>query len=477
MKPPYESIPRELNEFFEVCRDDDARIDEHIDRLLASVPGDRLAAGIVDVLAAGMPVDWPSALQLVGILANESPELWSALIQAIESREDLEIPALMEGIALLRQADRLPATGRCSDLAEEWAEATAGDNAEVETLIRLVEEDPEDATTWLGEVAEWSVADRNRLIEQLRTHPPGHGRDTLLSWIESIDADGLEAESAESEKTADVPVSLSPSWELAKPDVRPLWITDLTETGTFGVGLETAISSPCVRIVVAGSLLAGLQYANSFEPSDDAFEPRMPEGRNLSFHPVLVRQMIRELVRIGFSGKSVPTRTDSILETLLREISPEQESDAAQWERWTRILVDSNPLDRRPSALFADARETLDGLGYWLVPDTLAKELASEFRFRTDDTEIERVRGVMRVWFERSLGPRMGGLIEALRQMGYFWLSLGELDGRDDPTLWHSRARASARIVADLSDPSRVVATHPFVEQFMLRVFAAAASG
>lgn len=475
MKPPYESIPQELNKFFEACRGDDALIDEHIDRLLASIPGDRLAAGIADVLAAGMPVDWPSALQLVGMLANDSLELWPALIKAIESREDLEIPALMEGVALLRQADRLPATGRCGELAEEWAEATAGDNAEVETLIRLVEEDPEDATTWLGEIAEWSAADRNRLIEQLRTHPPGHGRDTLLSWIESIDADGLEAESAESERTGDVPVSLSPSWELAKPEVRPLWMTDLTDTGTFGAGLETVISSPCVRIVVAGSLLTGLQYANSFEPADDAFEPRMPEGRHLSFHPVLVRQMIRELVRTGFVGKNVLARIDTIFETLLREIAPESESDFAQWERWTRILVDSNPLDRRPAALLADARETLDGLGHWLVPDALAKELASEFRFRIDETEIDRVRGVMRVWFERSLGPRMGGLIEALRQMGYFWLSLGDLDFRDDPSPWHSRARASARIVADLSDPSRVVATHPFVEEFMLRVFTAAA--
>ncbi|MBI1322784.1 hypothetical protein GC170_06325 [bacterium] len=464
-----------MNEFFEACRLEDAHVEEHIDRLLSRVSADRLASGVDTVLASGIPEDWPAALNLVGLLANESQELWTSLIRAIETRQDLQIPDLMEAVALLNQANRLPEKGRCFELAEEWAEATAG-HSEVETLIRLIEEDPEDAASWLGEIVDWSDAERGLLIEQLRDHKPGHGRDTLISWIESIESDRQHDELAESMEHELSPELLIPTWDLAIPEIRPLWITDLTDTGTFGAGLETVISSPHVRIVVAGSLFTGMQYANSFEPADDnSFEPRMPEGRNLSFHPVLVRQMIRELVRIGFAGKSVPARIDSIFESLLREISPKRESDAAQWERWTRILVDSNPLDRRPGALSADARETLDGLNYWLVPDPLAKELASEFRSRNDDTEIDRVRGVMRVWFERSLGPRMGGLIEALSQMGYFWLSLGELDGLDEPSPWHSRARASARIVADLSDPSRVVATHPFVEQFMLRVFVVAA--
>lgn len=474
MKPPYESIPQELNDFFEACRRDDAAIEEHIDRLVASVPAGRLAAGVATVLEHGIPEDWQAALQLAGMVSNESQELWSALIKAIETRQDLEIPAMMEAIALLKQADRLPDSGRSCELAEEWAEATAGDNAEVETLIRLIEEDPQDAASWLGEIADWSVAERDLLIDQLRAHSPGHGRDTLISWIESIDASEYQAES---ENAVDSPESLSPSWEIAIPVVRPLWITDLTDTGTFGAGLETAGSSPSFRIVVAGSLLAGMQYANSFEPTDDApFEPQMPEGRHLSFHPVLVRQMIRELVRTGFVDKNVPARIDTLVDALLHEIAPMRDSDSAQWERWTRILVDTNPLDRRSSILLADASETLDGITHWLVPDPLAKELASEFRFRVDATQVERVRGVMRVWFERSLGPRMAAMIESLRQMGYFWLSLGDLDAQADRSHWHSRARASARIVADLSDPSRVVATHPFVEQFMLRVFTAAAN-
>ncbi len=476
MNPPYESIPRELNEFFEACRGDDALIDEHIDRLLASVPGDRLAVGIASVLGTCSTEDWSTALQLVGMLANERQELWLALIAAIESRQDLDFPELMEGVVLLKQADRLPETGRCGELAEEWDEATADDDAEIDTLLRLMEEDPEDTPSWLGEIATWTPAERARFANQLRAHTPGHGRDTLIAWVDSIDAEGHDSEHAASGTHDDAPGSLSPAWELATPDVRPMWITDLTVSGTFGAGIETAGSPHSVRIVVAGSLMTGLEYANSFEPADDAaFEPQMPDGRLLSYNPVLVRHMIRNLVRTGFATGSNSARIDTIFETLLREITPKQDTDDALWERWTRLLVDSNPLDRRTSALLADADETLDGLGHWLVPDPLAKELASEFRFRLDATQIDRIQGVMRVWFERSLGPRMAGIIESLRQTGYFWLSLSDLDSHGDPSPWHSRARASARIVADLSDPSRVVATHPFVEQFMLRVFRVAA--
>jgi len=61
-------------------------------------------------------------------------------------------------------------------------------------------------------------------------------------------------------------------------------------------------------------------------------------------------------------------------------------------------------------------------------------------------------------------------IIANLRAMGYFWMSLAETDPARQEH-WVSTATASARIVEDLSDPSRVVASHPFVDTWARRVF------
>jgi hypothetical protein len=473
---PYGSIPPELAEFLEACRADETQFDDRIDRLLVAIAPGELAAGLSHVLEQGTSEDWPVALQLVGILGADHPELWRKVIDTIELREDFGFAERMEGVALLMQANLLPDSGRCAELAEEWGEITGEEGDEIETLIHLLQEDPDDAKSWLGEIADWTSAEREQLLDQLKSKPRSSGRDTLVSWLEScgteideISADSPDGLSHEAESAIEAD-SIVPAWELARTEVASLWSTDLAFDGTFGAGLETG-ESRSRRFVVAGSLTTGIRYAASFETAaGESFEPDLPAGRLISYHPSYVRQSMRLLLRAGASEAIQPETIDQIREAVLDEFAPHAQADANAWERWTRTLIDTNPLDRRPVALTADSKETLGCLDHWLVVDAEAVELASEFRAGIDHVPIERLRAAMRVWFERSLGPKLAMILVGLREMGYFWVSLDDLDGENSGR-WNAIARASARIVADLSDPSRVVATHPFIETWMRLVF------
>jgi|GEM_PF-5528424 len=469
------SASTELNEFFRTCRGSDDPFDEQVDHLLATVPGTRLASGLSTVLSAGEPEDWPRALHLVSLLGNEHGDLWNVLIEAVERRRDLVWHDIMQAVALLKTQNRLPETGRVAELAEEWAEEFAASQGDLETLIQLLEDDPEGAPEWLGGIATWSRAEREHLLAQLQERPAGRGRDTLIEWLDAYErADLTVADPVSCERPEVVttdPEPDRPAWELRKLEVSSLWATDLLLDGTFGAGLEKA-EEPRRRYVVAGSLAEGVLFTESFEPTgQDAFVPRLPPGRQVSFHPVFVHQGLSRLIDAGIATSMSTDRSRAILEVLSQELATSRTSDSAAWENWTKRLVDTNPLDRRASALAADAELTLQELDHWLFVDALASELASEFRTSIDQVPADRLRSAMRVWFERSLGPQMGRILENLQLMGYFWLSLADLDTAGQEHRWYAAARASGRIVADLSDPSRVVATHPFVELWMKRIF------
>lgn len=464
----------ELNEFFRTCRGSDDPFDEQVDHLLATVPGPQLATGLSNALSAGEPEDWPRALQLVSLLGGEHGDLWNVLIEAVERRRDLAWPDLVHAVALLKIQNRLPESGRAAELAEDWAEETAAEFGDLDTLIQLLEEDPENAPDWLSGIEKWSSAEREQFRARLHDRPPGRGRDTLITWLNAFDsAASTEAdpESVERPEVVSAAEPDRPAWELRKLDVSSLWATDLLVDGTFGVGFEMSDEQPR-RYVVAGSLAEGVRFTESFEPTDqDAFVPRLPAGRQVSFHPVFVRQGLRRLIDAGIAPSMSTDRARAILEILSQELAASRTSDAAAWENWTKRLVDTNPLDRRNTALAADADSTLRELDHWLIVDSLASELASEFRASIDTVPIDRLRSAMRVWFERSLGPRMGLILQNLGLMGYFWLSLADIDSEGSDNRWYQVARASGRIVEDLADPSRVVATHPFVELWMKRVF------
>ncbi len=473
------SASTELNEFFRTCRGSAVSFDDEVDHLLAKVPGPQLATGLHSFLTGGSPEDWPRALHLVSLLANDHHDLWNVLIEAVEHRRDLSWQDLVQAVALLKVQNRIPESGRVAELADEWAEEIAASEGNLDILIQLVEEDPEGAADWLGGIEAWTPAEREQLLAQLENRPAGRGRDTLIDWLDAID-DAIESDRSTKTEPEFVerpevvsadPEPNRPAWELRKLDVSSLWATDLLLDGTFGIGFEKANEHPR-RFVVAGSLAEGVRFAESFEPTDeDDFVPRLPEWRQVSFHPVFVHQGLRRLIDAGLVPSMATDRSRAILEVLDQELAASRTSDAAAWEVWTNRLVDTNPLDRRNSALAADAEVTLRELDHWLLVDPLASELASEFRTSIDQVPIDRLRSAMRVWFERSLGPRMGLILENLGLMGYFWLSLADLEVADRESRWYAAARASGRILADLADPSRVVATHPFVELWMKRVF------
>lgn len=484
VKPPYDSIPPALDDFLNACQGDDRPFDQRIDQLLVNLTPAEIAAGLKQVVAEGDPADWTAALQLVGMLASEHQALWQTLIDAIEHRHDLDFAALMEGIVLLKQAGRLPETGRCGELAEEWAEIADSETDEIETLVQLVEEDPDAATEWLGEVENWTAAERAQLISQLGTLPASHGRDLLIGWLESLNSQPTNSTGPDSGEGAG-PIMPAPNHplravhdhQIALADTQALWASDLALDGTFGAGAE--LNAPVRRgFVLAGSTASGIRYAQSFElAAGETFEPRMPGDRLITWHPVYVRQMMRELASAATTEAEANIRAGADFEPLRDVLANHAAFDAAHWERWTRDLVENNPLDRRPTALQADAEMALGGLGHWLIVDADTRELASELPASSARGSQDRLRAVTRVWFERFLGPRMAGVIRSLGTMSYFWMSLGDTPREAESDRWQAMARASARLAADLSDPSRVVANHPFVETWIRLLFEKAMKG
>lgn len=459
----------ELDDFLRNCRGCEDAFDDLVDRLVATVPGPSLAAALSNAISSGPAGDWPCVLQLVGMLVGEHEELWNVLIEAVERRQDLHWPDLMQAVALLKIHARLPESGTAAELAEDWAEETAMEHADLETLLQILEDDPENAPGWLGGIAKWPADERKQLRNRLNDRPAGRGRDTLIAWLDAFES-ALTNEFGPEVASTDTD-SESQSRAIVTTDTVSLWATDLLPDGTFGVGFESPIDIPR-RYVIAGSIKKGVRFTESFQSTDqDSFVPRLPAGRRVSFHPVYVRQVLRELIDTGLMPAATTERSLAILETVRGELTDRHASDSVAWDRWTTTLVDANPLDRRTLAMTADAERTLDELDHWLIVDAEAFELASEFRSSIDKTQADRLRSAMRVWFERSLGPRMAVVIDHLRLMGYFWLSLADLAPENERSRWFEAARASARIVADLADPSRVVANQPFVEIWMKRVF------
>lgn len=470
-------IPAELEDFLDAFESDGSSAEERLDRLVARVPGKDLVKGVETLLAEGDPRRWPAALLLVGLLGGENDALWDRLIDAIENREDLDWPELMEGIAMLKLQRRLPESGRCRELADEWAEAADSEATDLRTLLDLMDDDAEMPPVWLRQIAQWSEEERSELRSELAAMEPSRSRDLLLAWLDTPKAD----EAAERQRSHDddwrgggLTSHTDAAWELAE-SLPLFWVSDLALDGTFGGGLETREAMPR-RILVAGSTSDGIRFLEAFEVDPSVpFVPELPEPRRVSTHPQLVRHWLAMLANIGFAPSASGQIAADLLFDLKQELAASEYADLLTWETWTRTLVENNPRSAKPDALRSDAETTLDAIAHWLVVDELAAELASEFRSHPLSVSGERLQGAIRVWFERSLGPRMGRVLVNLQAMGYFWLSMAESDPVDQER-WVTVARASARIAADLSDPSRVVASHPFVEIWARRVFEKAAS-
>lgn len=451
----------------------DPSADDLLDELIAGMETEALAAATGDLIETGPVRSWMGALNLAGLLAGGFPELWQGLVSAIETREDLGTIHLMAGIALLQVEKRLPETGRCRELANDWSEFPDAANSTENAILNQLKLEPESAFLIMEGLGDCPPGERAELFQEMQSKTTDEMRSRLLHWFAFV-PDKAIAEAALDQ------LQLIYTSSKRHPEPPPLfgWVTDLTAAGQFGAGVELYLNPP-QRIILGGSWRQGIRLFDRVEgPGDDsAFIPDLPAPRAICTHPTLVKKWAVALIEAGWheqfqSSDHNVAWSAGIVHEILENWTREDET---AWNGWSRVLIELNPVNSKTEALQVDADLISAAVPHWVVPDELARELCTEFQGMREALLETRLKSVARVWFERSLGPNINRLLENLQAMAYFWLALGETDvmNRDELT---ARARAAARIAADLSDPARIVASHPFIESWSIRTLAAVAT-
>ena len=453
-----------LTDYLLAVESGDDSADECLDQLIAKVPIPELVEAVSDLLSHGPQAAWIGAVQLSGLLGSESPQLWTTLIEAIQSRIDLGTSHLMAGIALLQVVNQLPDRGRCRDLAEEWAEDRKLQELDQQSpILAQLQSEPETAIQILENFSDFSNYEQSELIDEIQSQAGSSIQSKILNWL-------AYAPGSKIMKNMELAGELS---ELKNLELSG-WVTDLTASGQFGAGLETS-GETGNRFIVGGSWNRGMRLYERMEVESDApdFIPELALPRLVCTHLTLVKYWLSGLLESGWHTEFQPSPPAWTAGYLRHEILTWTTEDEAIWESWTQILVDKNPLNTSAEALKKDSELICQSVPHWFRPDELAVELATEFQKRSEPVTESRIQSAVRVWFERTLGPMVGDLVTNLSAMSYFWLALAESDVMNQRELMQI-ARASARIASDLNDPARVVANHPFIRAWSEQTFAAA---
>jgi hypothetical protein len=453
-----------LTDYLLAVESGDDSADECLDLLIAKVPIPELVEAVCDLLSHGPQAAWIGAVQLAGLLGSESPQLWASLIDAIQSRIDLGTAHLMAGIALLQVVNHLPERGRCRELAEEWAEDQQTLTLNPQSpIIAQLQSEPETAIQILENFSDFSDYEQSELIDEIQSQTGSAIQSKILNWLAYAPGSKIHKNM---ESTSDLS-------ELKNLQLSG-WVTDLTGSGQFGAGLETA-GETANRFIVGGSWNRGMRLFERMEVASDApdFIPELALPRLVCTHLTLVKYWLSGLLESGWNPDFLPSPSAWTAGYLRHEILTWSTEDEAIWESWTEILVDKNPLNTSAEALKKDAELICQAVPHWFRPDELAVELATEFQRRSEPMTESRIQSAVRVWFERTLGPMVGDLVTNLSAMSYFWLALAESDVMNQQQLMQL-ARASARIASDLNDPARVVANHPFIRAWSEQTFAVA---
>lgn len=439
----------------------DDSADDRLDELIARIPREELLAAVLNLLASGPAASWMGAVNLAGLLAGEFGEVWATLAKAIETRHDLGTMHQMAGIALLQVGGQVPEMGRCRELADEWSEfPQTGQNA----ILKQVETEPESAFLILEGLGETAPAERWELVQEMLERESTL-KPRMLRWLCLVpDARIAAYAAAELEKCNHTADQLDSAIAFEPPFFG--WVTDLTPAGQFGAGVEWT-GEVNQQVVMGGSWSQGMRLFERLdvegETDDHDFIPDLKPPRQVCTHLTLIKKWCVALMETGWHKAAQPTRSAWSAGLIHEMLSVWTDEDEIAWENWSRILIENNPVNSNADALQSDATLVCSALPHWFVPDELARELATELRGKSGDVFEHRLQSAARLWFERSLGPGIGLLLGHLHAMSYFWLALAETDVMNQQKLV-GQARAAARLVADLNDPARIVATHPMVK-------------
>ena len=456
-----------LDDFLQAVAHQDDSADEKLDRLIASTTPEDLARTAEILLREGGTETFAGALELVNLLADRHVELWDSLVFAVENRPELGMENSLTAVALLRAADRLPQLGACKELAARVEEIEEMGEELDHQIEDLLDSGPDQMLPLLISLEEMTADQRAAAIaDLLERGSPQTSRELLEILALPARATGFVMPLAESASVfciSDDETSLS---------VRS-WVTDLSRAGQFGAGLDFMDTGEAVhRFVLAGSWQKGVRLFEyqALAADEPGFEIQLEPPRMVCNHPTLVRKWVMNLLDTGFSADWKSNQGIWTAGYFDRRLLCWKDEDTQTWNQWQVALVDQNPLDLRIEPLLADARRVVEGVSHWFGGDATTHELVEEFQKRNCEFGSETGQSIVRVWFERYLGPQMGDIVARLQAMSFFWLAQSGMDTAEKVNL-EELARASARLAQDLADPSRVVPGHPFVQAVAKWVF------
>jgi hypothetical protein len=451
-----------LAEFLIAVAQQDDSVSEKLDELIAVTSPEELARATGALLADGPAQSMPGAIELVSLLADRFDQLWEMLIQAIENRPDISSEDKLAAVVLLKSAGRLPESGICGELAEKVSELSEIGSEIQPQLRQLLLAGPDDALPLLVSIGEMTPQARREIFHDLLDTSDPQLNQSLFEILELPSNATHEKISLSNHFNS---FSLSPKID----DLLTCsWVTDLSAAGQFGAGVDFVEDGDVIhRFILGGSWQKGIRLFEYqvADPNEGAMQVRLEPPRSVCSHSTLVKKWMIELLSKGFSGdfkSSAEVWTSGYLD---KKLVFWTDVDSDTWAAWQRILVEHNPLDLRPDSLAADAAILAPAVRHWFPADEQSSELISEFQARGKrDLKSEIGQSILRVYFERSLGPRIAELIKRLSAMSFFWLARSETELENQKELM-ALARASARLAMDLADPSRVVPGHPFIQK------------
>ncbi|MFM7590953.1 MAG: hypothetical protein ACKO85_04095 [Isosphaeraceae bacterium] len=456
-----------LDEFLRAVTQQDDSADEKLDRLIASSPADDLAKAVDLLLREGDAEAFAGAIELVNLLADRHSALWDSLIYAIENRPELGMENALTAVALLRAADRLPQNSACRELAGKIEEIEEIGHELDGQINHLLASGPDQLIPLLVSLEEMAADERHAAIADLLDRAdPQTGRELLEILALPAQATGFVLPSG---KAASAFCMASARSDL----LQNAWVTDLSQAGQFGAGLDFMNTGEALhRFVLGGSWQRGVRLFEyqALAAEEPGFEIRLEPPRSVCKHPTLVKKWLIGLLESGFAAGFRSNHGLWAAGYLDRRLLAWIDEDAWKWDAWQGFLVEQNPLGLKGEWLAADASCVANAVSHWFSGDDQAKELVEEFRHRGGKIAAETGQSIVRVWFERHLGPAMAEIIARLRAMSFFWLAQSEMEpGRQEEL--EQLARASARLSIDLADPSRVVPGHPLVQAVAKIVF------
>lgn len=456
-----------LDDFLQAVANQDDAAEEKLDRLIAATTADNLANATATLLREGRNDAFAGAIELVNLLADRHAELWDSLIFAVENRPELGMENALAAVALLRAADRLPESGVCKELAARVEEIEEIGEELDEQIHDLLASGPDQLLPLLVSLEEMTADQRQAAITDLLERADAQASRELLEILAlPTQATGFIMPSAES----------ASAFCISREEndlLQRCWVTDLSQAGQFGAGLDFIDAGEAVhRFVLGGSWPKGVRLFEyqALVADEPGFEIRLEPPRMVCNHPTLVRKWVMELLERGFAADWKSNQGIWTAGYFDRRLLCWKEADAQKWDSWQVTLVDKNPLDLRIESIVADAGKVTEAVSHWFGGEAITRELSDEFLRRNCEFGHETGQSIVRVWFERYLGPLMGELVARLRAMSFFWLAQSEMEEQKKSRL-EELARASARLAKDLSDPSRVVPGHPIVQAAAKLVF------